>query len=220
MLGRALPRAGQLLLLWPPSPGKCVPTAPQPTSHRKSSCGPGRSHSLCSPAIFRDPPCCGRLSIVHSGEVFSQEPSLQGPRVSREFRGDGSEPGRQLFPCVRSLAAQRGGPEFCHRPPRAFDTDLIREGVRRGRPGRGLSSSVYPPDSGEQETGIQSRYQRPRGSQHQESSKAQTGPPACPPGQPGRKEAVDGISGAGLLGEQPSQSRHSHPFSSRLLAST
>ena len=115
--------------------------------------------------------------------------------MSRAFRGC------QLFPCVRSLAAQRGAlisAAFLLGP-----LILTLSGKGRGgatREGRGLSSSVHPPDHGEQETGIQSRYQRPQGSQHQERSKAQTGPPACPLGEPGRKEAVDGISGAGCRG--------------------
>lgn len=101
--GEALPRAGRPVLPWPPSPGQRVPTAPQPTSHRRSF------HPLCSLAIFRDSPSAvAGCQQCTPGRFSPRSRACQGPRVSRAFRGDGSGPGHQLFPCVRSLSAQRG----------------------------------------------------------------------------------------------------------------
>ena len=140
VLGQELPQAGQPLccsglhLL-----GSASPPLPSPPRTGRALAGRPLPLPLLSSHLSGSPRCC-RLSIVHSWEVFSQEPSL--PRAQ-------GEPGIPRLSAV-SMCEESGsparGPDFCRFPPWAFDTDLIGEGARRGdQGGEGFVFLCPPP---------------------------------------------------------------------------
>lgn len=162
------------MLRWPLSPGQRVPTAPQPTSHRRSPCGPGRFHSLCSLAVFWDAPpaiaCCQQCT---PGRFSPRSRACRGPRVSRAFRGDGLGPGRQLFPCVRSLSAQRS-PDSAAFLLGSLILTLSGKG-QRGAAREGFVFLCPPPRPWRAGNRNSEQISKATGSQHHERSKAQTG---------------------------------------------